>query len=293
MTKKSIVRVNPKKADTGDKFSIPKPIINGTSIEQLISKALDSKTAVGVMERLLAMLVKEEARLAKKEYDSAMAAFQSSCPTIIKTKEVKTNSGIVAYRYAPIEAIISQVKTVIEQNGFSYSFKQELKEAGVKVYCVVKHIAGHTEEYSMEVPLGTKTNIMSESQVVAAASTFAKRYAFTNAFGILTADEDNDARPHDNTPVEPSNDINIIFPPAKPLPPGDGEDFMATKEFKLDVNTKVRELKLNIQQGMRMMNKAIGRPTAPDSDLDWYKLNTYVDMLAGDPEQLEALKRGE
>ena len=289
MTKKSIVRVNPKKADTGDKFSIPKPIINGTSIEQLISKALDSKTAVGVMERLLAMLVKEEARLAKKEYDSAMAAFQSSCPTIIKTKEVKINSGIVAYRYAPIEAIITQVKTVIEQNGFSYSFKQELKEAGVKVYCVVKHIAGHTEEYSMEVPLGTKTNIMSESQVVAAASTFAKRYAFVNAFGILTADEDNDGAKI----AEPSKQVTATPPPAKPLPPGDGEDFMATKEFKLDVNTKVRELKLNIQQGMRMMNKAIGRPTAPDSDLDWYKLNTYVDMLAGDPEQLEALKRGE
>ena len=35
---------------------------------------------------------------------------------------------------------------------------------------------------------------MSDSQVVAAASTFSKRYAFCNAFGILTGDEDNDGQ---------------------------------------------------------------------------------------------------
>jgi ERF superfamily. len=34
---------------------------------------------------------------------------------------------------------------------------------------------------------------MSDTQHVAAALTFAKRYAFTNAFGIMTGDDDNDA----------------------------------------------------------------------------------------------------
>jgi hypothetical protein len=45
----------------------------------------------------------------------------------------------------------------------------------------------------MTVPFGNKTDIMSQSQVAAAATTFAKRYAFCNAFGILTGDEDTDA----------------------------------------------------------------------------------------------------
>ena len=36
---------------------------------------------------------------------------------------------------------------------------------------------------------------MSQTQVEAAALTFAKRYAFCNAFGILTGDEDTDAKP--------------------------------------------------------------------------------------------------
>lgn len=44
----------------------------------------------------------------------------------------------------------------------------------------------------MEVPLGNKTQVMSDTQLYAAASTFAKRYAFCNAFGIMTGDEDNE-----------------------------------------------------------------------------------------------------
>jgi hypothetical protein len=63
----------------------------------------------------------------------------------------------------------------------------------VKVTCIAKHKYGHTEPSSVEVPLGNKTDIMSQTQVVAAALTFAKRYAFCNAFGILTGDEDTDA----------------------------------------------------------------------------------------------------
>ena len=57
----------------------------------------------------------------------------------------------------------------------------------------------------LPLPLGNKTRIMSQTQVEAAALTFAKRYAFCNAFGILTGDEDTDASPetaeHGNQPV--------------------------------------------------------------------------------------------
>ena len=64
---------------------------------------------------------------------------------------------------------------------------------GVKVVCIVKHSAGHSESTSIQVPFGTKTNVMSAPQVVASSITFASRYAFKNAFGIMTGDEDNDA----------------------------------------------------------------------------------------------------
>jgi hypothetical protein len=161
--------------------------------EALISQGIQNNLSVETLERLLDMRREAKAEWAKEQYDSAMAAFQAECPTIRKTKSVKTKSGQEAYRYAPIESIVGQVKELLQKHGFSYATKMELVDGGVKVVVFVKHLAGHAEESPMHVPFGNKTDIMSQSQVVAAAQTFAKRYAFCNAFGILTGDEDNDA----------------------------------------------------------------------------------------------------
>lgn len=174
-----------------EKSLVIKPQPN-VSIEAVIQNAIDKGVPVETMERLLSMRRELKQEAAKEAYDRAMAKFQSECPVIQKTKEVKTRSGVVAYRYAPIESIVDQVKKPLQDNGFSYSTNQKLMESGVKVTIKVTHSEGHSEETEMEVPFGNKTDIMSNSQVTAAASTFAKRYAFCNAFGILTGDEDTD-----------------------------------------------------------------------------------------------------
>ncbi len=174
------------------------------TVESLIRAAVEHAVPVETMERLLAMRRELRAEAAKESYDRAMAAFQAECPIIQKTKEVRTRAGKLAYRYAPIESIVEQVKHLLQKHGFSYTTGMELVEGGVKVVVQVKHCAGHSESSHMHVPFGTKTDIMSDSQVVAAAQTFAKRYAFCNAFGILTGDEDNDARTAD-PPGPPSS----------------------------------------------------------------------------------------
>lgn len=163
-------------------------------IDMLISKAIDRNVSIETMERLLAMRKELRAEKAKEAFDADMASFQGECPTIKKTKAgAKTKSGIVAYHYAPIESIVEQVKVLISKHGFSYAIKTETGEGKVKAICFVKHRMGHSESSETEVPLGIKTDIMSNSQHYAAAMTFAKRYAFTNAFGIMTGDDDNDA----------------------------------------------------------------------------------------------------
>lgn len=165
------------------------------SIQALMTTAVEKGVDVATMERLVALRTTMKAEMAREAFNAAMAAFQADLPTIVKTKEVKTNSGKVAYRYAPIESIVSQVKEPLRTHGFSYSTNMELLASGVKVTVKVTHTEGHSEISEMSVPLGNKTDIMSQSQVVAAAQTFAKRYAFCNAFGILTGDEDTDAAP--------------------------------------------------------------------------------------------------
>lgn len=170
--------------------------------EVMIAQAIEKGVPVDVMERLLAMRTQIKQEQAKEAFDRAMAQFQAECPTIKKTKEVRGNNGQVAYKYAPIESIVSQVKDALRANGFSYSTSMQLMETGVKVTVKVIHAEGHSETSEMEVPFGNKTQIMSQTQVAAAATTFAKRYAFCNAFGILTGDEDTDAAP-EREPMKP------------------------------------------------------------------------------------------
>lgn len=168
-------------------------IVRPYSPEVLIAQAIDKGLPVETMERLLAMRTALKAEAAKEAYDEAMANFQAECPIVGKGKEVKNRSGVVMYHYAPLEAIVSEVKDIIGKHGFSYSIKTEIKENAVKVTCIVKHKGGHSEMSDMEVPLATRTDIMSAPQQTAATMTFAKRYAFCNSFGIMTGDEDTDA----------------------------------------------------------------------------------------------------
>lgn len=201
----------PKKEAQVTYRQVPAIVPQNVSIEAVIQNAIDKGVAVETMERLLAMRRELKAEASKEAYDRAMAAFQAECPTIVKTKSVHTSSGDLAYKYAPIESIVQQVAPYLQRHGFSYSTGMELKENGVRVVVKVTHELGHSEESAMEVPFGTKTPVMSDTQVTAAAQTFAKRYAFCNAFGILTGDEDNDARP---TPPMPSYEVKRAIPAA-------------------------------------------------------------------------------
>jgi len=190
------------------------------NVESLMAKAIEHGLSPETMEKFLAMRQQLKAEWAREQFNKAMAAFQSECPTIVKTKEVKTKSGVVAYRYAPIESIVSQVKDLLQKHGFSYSNSMEVLPEGVKVCVKVTHKDGHSEENCMQVPLGTKTDIMSQSQVTAAAQTFAKRYAFCNSFGIMTGDEDTDARPQE---PQYTHGGEIVEKPrqAKSIPPSE------------------------------------------------------------------------
>lgn len=165
------------------------------SIESLIKDAIKNNTPVETMERLLAMRTQLKNEQAKEEFSKSMSKFQADCPVIKKDKAGgKTNSGVVAYYYAPLESIITQVGHLIQLYGFRYNFQTITGEDKVKVTCIVTHELGHSENSDVEVPLGAKTGVMSAPQVTASALTFAKRYAFCNAFGIMTGDEDNDAQ---------------------------------------------------------------------------------------------------
>lgn len=165
----------------------------GSTMDMLIKQAVDKGIPVESLEKLLAMRTQLKEEAAREAFFEDLAAFQSECPVIVKkTPGGKTNSGQVAYYYATLDSIVEQVKDLLKKYGFSYTIQSETRDGHVKATCVVHHTLGHTETSQFESPFATKTGVMSNPQVTASTLTFAKRYAFCNAFGIITAEEDKE-----------------------------------------------------------------------------------------------------
>lgn len=165
------------------------------SIEGFISQAIEKGLPIETMEKFLSMRREFRADQAREAYVMAMSQFQKECPVIAKTKEVKNKDGKVTYRYAPLDSIVLQVKQPLGNNNLAYNFREERSEDGTKltVICTIRHSMGHSEDSTFTVDVGTEA-YMTDTQKYGARNTFAKRYAFMNALGILTGDEDTDAR---------------------------------------------------------------------------------------------------
>jgi hypothetical protein len=163
------------------------------SVEGLIRCAIDKGASVETLERLMTIRRELKAEAAKEAFERSMAAFQAECPTIAKTKQVMNKDNkTVRYCYAPLEVIIEQVKAILQKHGFNYTLDAKVEGTWVEAICQSTHSMGHSKTSSFKVPID-QNSFMAEAQKFASALTFCKRYAFCNAFGILTGDDDDDA----------------------------------------------------------------------------------------------------
>lgn len=159
---------------------------------QIISQAVSNNIPVESLERLLAVKERLDAENARQAFIRAMANFQNDCPIIAKTKQ---GNG---YKYAPLDAIVSQVKPILARNGLTYRIESSDEGESITATCVITHEFGHSERSSFSAKTDAiiskaGNKVRSSAQDTATANTFAKRYAFCNALGIMTGDEDTDA----------------------------------------------------------------------------------------------------
>jgi hypothetical protein len=160
--------------------------------ETLISQAIDKNVSVESMEKLLAMRRELEAEWARKQYNSAMSAFQADLPVIKKTKVVLNKDGRTErYRYAPLDSIIAQVQPFLDKHGFNHREDASIEGKFVTARCILSHRSGHSETGEFAVPIDPEA-YMNDAQKYASALTFAKRYAFCNVTGVMTGDADTD-----------------------------------------------------------------------------------------------------
>ena len=163
-----------------------------TNPAYLLQLAIEKGVDVQQLEKLLALQERWQKTQAEKEFNLAMSNFQKNCPVIKKKNAVKGKDGKERYKFANIGDIVAQTKDEISANKLFYDFKTEDSKEFMKIICTVTHEAGHSKSTDFTIPIG-KEDYMTDVQKYGARLSFGKRYAFCNAFGITTGDEDTDA----------------------------------------------------------------------------------------------------
>ena len=145
-------------------------------IRAVIDKGITSES-VGVVERLVALAERQEARQAEKDFNQAFVALQADLPTIIASTEIP-NRG----KYERFEDVMRQIAEPLKKNGFSVSFSMDFKENRVLETCHLRHISGHSQSNSFAVRTGKADT---DTQADCKAATTAKRNALLNCLNIV------------------------------------------------------------------------------------------------------------
>jgi ERF superfamily len=202
--------------------------------ERLIAQAIERGLPVESLERLLAMRERLKAERAREAFFDALTRFQSECPVIPKVALV-FYEGKLRYRYAPLGKIIEVVAPLLTKHGLSYSFDTAFKAnpPAQIVTCTVHHVAGHSQTSTFRSPIDPKAH-MNEVQKSGSSLTYGKRYALSNALGIV-ADEDDDGRGSGQVSPEPS----VSRPPKPSL-------ITAAQKARLTSRVKALNLKWSV-----------------------------------------------
>jgi hypothetical protein len=156
----------------------------------LLSQAVSSNMPIESLERLVALQERWEAKQSQKAFFEAMNNFQENKPRILKENAVSHDKGVTnKYFFASLSSIQEKIDPVASKFGLSYSWEQEEKEGKHRVFCVIKHVDGHSERNYLESILdnsGGKNAIQSLGSVVS----YLKRYTLCNGFGLSSADDD-------------------------------------------------------------------------------------------------------
>ena len=105
---------------------------------------------VAVVERMAALVERQQDREAERAYIFALSKLQSECQNVIATKDVDGK-----FRYAPFLDIWSAVRPSVESNHFTLQWSQEHLGDKVKVTLTLQHTAGHKRDFTYGMRIGS------------------------------------------------------------------------------------------------------------------------------------------
>jgi hypothetical protein len=175
--------------------------LSTTNPESLMMLALEKGATIDVLERLMALRDKLRQEEAERAFMEAMASFQGDCPVIPKGRMVKDKYGKDRYAFAPMDAIVPVAQPHLLKHGLSYAFDAIDHPDKVEIILTVSHKSGHSRKFRQEMPIDDDA-YMNIAQKRGSARSYAERYAFKGAFGIVCGGEDDDGNSAGRHPEE-------------------------------------------------------------------------------------------
>lgn len=149
-----------------------------------------------VVDKLIALQERHEARVAKQEFDNALADAKGEFLPIYKNRTVdfpgkNDESKRTNYRYEDLAQIEAAIKPALTKYGLSYRWRVTSEvDKPVRVTCILAHRGGHFEETTLEAGrdnTGNKNGI----QQIGSTLTFLQRYTLKAACGLAVSNDDD------------------------------------------------------------------------------------------------------
>ena len=170
----------------------------------------------------------ESPEKALRAFAKDMAAFQSECPVIKKTKTAK--AGSFSYTYADLADVLAAVKPVLSKHGLALLQHVGGSDGQISVTTVLLHTGGHREEstVSIQAPM--------DLQKLGGALSYLKRYSVSAALAVSCEDDDDGA--YASTSSRRAAPARRAPAPAAPTPEGEDEGISAAQVTRLSIAAK-------------------------------------------------------
>ena len=193
------------------------PDVQSTSLIQL---ALEKKYDPALIEKMMDLQERNEARLAKQAYVVAMAAFKADPPKILKDRKVEyqpSGKSKISYSHADLATSLEQINTALSPHGLFASWRTNQVNGTITVTCVIAHSMGHSESTHMTAgpdDTGSKNKI----QAMGSTVYYLMRYTLFALLGLAARGEDTNGVPEEveyinekqlSTVVDMINDLEV------------------------------------------------------------------------------------
>lgn len=156
--------------------------------------ASDPNVDADKMERLYALMERQQAQQAEVAFNDAMSAAQGKMGRI----SADATNPQTRSKYATYGKLDKALRPIYSQHGFSLSFDStdSPKEDHARFLCYCSHAAGHTRTYRIDIPVdgkGAKGNdVMTKTHAVGSGASYGMRYLLKMIFNVAVGEDDDD-----------------------------------------------------------------------------------------------------